>query len=119
MVKAGIALCPENRRLFPNMTIEDNLVLGGYGNSHKVIAERLEQAYEKFAWIGKRRGELAGKLSGGEQQAVAIARSLMASPSCCWTSPPAACPRWRSTRSVPCWPPSRTAVLRSCSSSRT
>ena len=80
LVRAGIALCPENRRLFPNMTLQDNLLLGAYGTGRKTEQARLAQAYERFAWIGERRGELAGRLSGGQQQTVAIARSLMSHP---------------------------------------
>ena len=80
LVRAGIALCPENRRLFPNMTVEDNLLLGAYGRGRKVEQARLSHAYERFAWVAKRKGELAGRLSGGQQQTVAIARSLMSAP---------------------------------------
>jgi len=80
LVRAGIAMCPENRRLFPNMTIEDNLLLGAFGTSRKVQRVRLDEMYDRFDWIGKRRGELAGRLSGGQQQTVAIARSLMSKP---------------------------------------
>lgn len=80
LVRAGIALCPENRRLFPNMSIQDNLLLGGYGQPRRVLAERLAESYSQFGWVARRRHELAGKLSGGEQQTVAIARSLMAKP---------------------------------------
>lgn len=80
LVRAGIALCPENRRLFPNMTLQDNLLLGAYGAGRKTEQARLAQAYERFPWIAERRGELAGRLSGGQQQTVAIARSLMSRP---------------------------------------
>ena len=80
LVRAGIAMCPENRRLFPNMTIEDNLLLGAFGTTRKVQRVRLDEIYERFGWIGERRGELAGRLSGGQQQTVAIARSLMSKP---------------------------------------
>lgn len=80
LVRAGIALCPENRRLFPNMTIEDNLRLGAYGRGSKVERQRLDEAYERFPMLKERHGELAGRLSGGQQEIVAIARSLMSHP---------------------------------------
>lgn len=80
LVKAGIALCPENRRLFPNMTIEDNLLLGAFGRGRRTERSRLKTAYERFPMLGKRRRELAGRLSGGQQEIVAIARALMSQP---------------------------------------
>lgn len=80
LVREGIALCPENRRLFPNMTIQDNLLLGAFGRGRKTELERLARAYERFPWVHQRRSELAGRLSGGQQQTVAIARSLMSEP---------------------------------------
>ncbi len=80
LVKAGLALCPENRRLFPNMSIQDNLLLGAFGRGRSIEQARLAEAYERFPWVGERRGELAGGLSGGQQQTVAIARALMSHP---------------------------------------
>lgn len=80
LVKAGIALCPENRRLFPNMSVEDNLLLGAFGTGRRVEQTRLAEVYDKFGWVRERRRELAGRLSGGQQQTVAIARSLMSAP---------------------------------------
>lgn len=80
LVRAGISMCPENRRLFPGMTIEENLLLGAHAVSRKIANKRLQPLYDQFEWIGKRRKELAGSLSGGEQQAVAIGRALAAAP---------------------------------------
>jgi branched-chain amino acid transport system ATP-binding protein len=80
LVSAGIALCPQNRRLFPNMSIEDNLLLGVYGQPRAVRRDRLAEAYERFPWVRERRREPAGRLSGGQQQTVAIARALLSHP---------------------------------------
>ena len=80
LVRAGIALCPENRRLFPSMTIEDNLLLGAYGQDRRTRAARLRQTYDRFGWLHQRRAEPAGRLSGGQQQTVAVARALMSDP---------------------------------------
>jgi len=80
LVRAGIALCPENRRLFPNMSIQDNLLLGAYGQSRKTQRRRLAQTCERIPWLGDRGLDPAGRLSGGQQQIVAIARALMSEP---------------------------------------
>ena len=81
MVNYGIAHVPEGRRLFPNMTVEENLLVGAYNN--KVWAGRrhtLGRVYEIFRRLGERRRQLAGTLSGGEQQMLAIGRALMCEP---------------------------------------
>jgi ABC-type branched-subunit amino acid transport system ATPase component/alpha-beta hydrolase superfamily lysophospholipase len=80
LVHAGIALCPQNRRLFPNMTVEDNLLLGAYGHGKGVQRTRLAAVYHRFDQVKGRRRELAGRLSGGQQQVVAVARALMSEP---------------------------------------
>jgi branched-chain amino acid transport system ATP-binding protein len=78
VVKQGLALVPEKRELFPKMTILENLELGAYGRE-KDEAD-LEEIYALFPVLKERERQLAGTLSGGEQQMLAIARSLMAKP---------------------------------------
>lgn len=78
VVKQGLALVPEKRELFPKMTILENLELGAYGRD-KDNAD-LEEIYALFPVLKERERQLAGTLSGGEQQMLAIARSLMAKP---------------------------------------
>jgi branched-chain amino acid transport system ATP-binding protein len=80
-VKLGIALVPEGREIFPKMTVLDNLLLGAYTVRNKgEVEERLKWVYDIFPKLKERETQLAGTLSGGEQQMVAIARSLMANP---------------------------------------
>jgi branched-chain amino acid transport system ATP-binding protein len=81
-VRAGIAHIPEGRRLFPAMSVRDNLLMGAYlrGESDK-SAEDLERVYAMFPILAERQRQDAGTLSGGEQQMCAIARGLMARPS--------------------------------------
>ncbi len=76
----GVALCPEGRRLFVGMSIEDNLLMGALRAGRHRRQERLEECYGRFDWLARRRRELAGGLSGGEQQVVAIGRALMGRP---------------------------------------
>jgi branched-chain amino acid transport system ATP-binding protein len=81
VVKMKISLVPEGRRLFPRLSVQDNLVLGAYAvDSKDQIADSLETVLRLFPWIKGRAGQRAGTLSGGEQQQVAIARGLMSRP---------------------------------------
>jgi branched-chain amino acid transport system ATP-binding protein len=81
IVGLGIALVPEGRRLFPKLTVEENLLLGAYRPAARVdIAANLGFAFEAFPVLAGRRRQLAGSMSGGEQQMLAVARALMSSP---------------------------------------
>ena len=81
VVELGIALVPEGRRLFPTLTVEENLILGAYRQGARTKrAHNLEFVYEVFPRLKQRRGQSAGSMSGGEQQMVAIARALMSEP---------------------------------------
>ena len=80
-VAMGIVQVPEGRKLFPSMTVYDNLLIGSYlPESRKKRAENLEMCFSIFPKLAERRQQLAGSLSGGEQQMCAISRALMASP---------------------------------------
>jgi branched-chain amino acid transport system ATP-binding protein len=81
IVGLGIALVPEGRRLFPKLTVEENLLLGAYRPASRGdITRNLDFCYEAFPVLLERRRQLAGSMSGGEQQMLAVARSLMSSP---------------------------------------
>ncbi len=81
VVELGVALVPEGRRLFPLLTVEENLMLGAFRSSaRRRIAANLEFSFEAFPVLGQRRRQLAGSMSGGEQQMLAIARALMSEP---------------------------------------
>jgi branched-chain amino acid transport system ATP-binding protein len=81
IVGTGIAHVPEGRRIFPEMTVYENLRLGAYlRKDRRGIAQDVSASYERFPILGARRGISAGTLSGGEQQMLAIARALMARP---------------------------------------
>lgn len=81
IVELGIAHVPENRRLFPGMTVEDNLKLGAFAKTARGdSAKNLEFVYELFPRMKERRSQLAGTMSGGEQQMCAIGRAIMSGP---------------------------------------
>ncbi len=79
IIKNGIALVPEGRRVFINLTIEENLRMGAFNNDEK-FNELKEKMYKMFNRLDQKRHDLAGTMSGGEQQMLAIARALMSSP---------------------------------------
>jgi len=81
MCRAGVAIVPEGRRLFPAMTVRDNLDLGAFNPAARARhAESLEWVHTLFPRLAERRAQVAGSLSGGEQQMVALGRALMARP---------------------------------------
>ncbi|HEY8067720.1 MAG TPA: ABC transporter ATP-binding protein [Burkholderiales bacterium] len=81
IVNLGVALVPEGRRLFPKLSVEENLLLGAYRpQARPDIAKNLALCYETFGVLQERRRQLAGSMSGGQQQMLAIARALMSSP---------------------------------------
>ncbi|MEO1459337.1 MAG: ABC transporter ATP-binding protein [Pseudomonadota bacterium] len=80
IVAAGLVQVPEGRRVFPNLDVETNLVLGAYRRAGERRAENLARAYAIFPRLAERRRQYAGTLSGGEQQMLAIGRGLMAEP---------------------------------------
>ena len=79
-IERGLAIVPENRRLFGPMTVLENLELGAYLRPRADLKEDLERVYEIFPTVAERRKQLAGTLSGGEQQMVAMGRALMGRP---------------------------------------
>jgi branched-chain amino acid transport system ATP-binding protein len=81
IVDLGITLVPEGRRLFPKLTVEENLLLGAFRPTARAeIGHNLESSYATFPVLRERRRQLAGSMSGGEQQMLALARALMSAP---------------------------------------
>ncbi|HLB09821.1 MAG TPA: ABC transporter ATP-binding protein [Gemmatimonadaceae bacterium] len=81
IVDLGIVLVPEGRRLFPRLTVEENLLLGAYRRTARAaIARNLAFCFETFPMLAERRTQLAGSMSGGEQQMLTLARALMTAP---------------------------------------
>jgi branched-chain amino acid transport system ATP-binding protein len=81
IVRGGIAHCPEDRRIWPELSVRENLTLGAYCcRNRATIAARLESILQRFPRLKERLGQLAGTLSGGEQQMLAVGRALMSAP---------------------------------------
>jgi branched-chain amino acid transport system ATP-binding protein len=81
IVALGISHCPEGRRLFPELTVFENLEMGAYlSHSKKFVRDRIDYLFDSFPILRERRNQLAGTLSGGEQQQAAIARALALNP---------------------------------------
>jgi len=81
IVRRGIACIPEGRKVFPKMTVRDNLLVGGYQESeHSALQARLEGVFRVFPQLRDRTGQFAGTMSGGEQAMLSIGRGLMAAP---------------------------------------
>jgi branched-chain amino acid transport system ATP-binding protein len=81
IVKAGVSHVPEGRQAFPGLTVIENLKMGAYTNFHaRTVAQKMESVFALFPRLAERRAQLAGTLSGGEQQMLAIGRGLMIQP---------------------------------------
>ena len=80
VVSQGIALCPEGRRIFQQMTVRENLEMGGFTRPDKEIPGSIDEMFQRFPRLKEREKQIAGTLSGGEQQMLAMARALMSKP---------------------------------------
>ena len=80
VVSEGMALCPEGRRVFAQLSVKENLEMGAYTRPASEIPETLEKVYEHFPRLKERQAQMAGTLSGGEQQILAMGRALMSKP---------------------------------------
>ena len=94
IVDLGIALVPEGRRLFPKLTVEENLALGAFRPTARAqIKQNLEACFETFPRLAERKSQLAGSMSGGEQQMLALGRALMLAPKILLVDEPSVGPR--------------------------
>ena len=80
MVYKGLSLCPEGRRIFQQMTVRENLEMGAFSRPNEETEKSMEQVYEFFPRLKEREKQIAGTLSGGEQQMLAMGRALMSKP---------------------------------------
>ena len=80
MVYKGLSLCPEGRRIFQHMTVQENLEMGAFSRPAGELEASLQQMFEQFPRLKERKKQIAGTLSGGEQQMLAMARALMSKP---------------------------------------
>ena len=81
IVPKGLSLCPEGRRIFQQMTVKENLEMGAYSRNPSEIPDSLDEMFQRFPRLKEREKQIAGTLSGGEQQMLAMARALMSRPS--------------------------------------
>jgi len=89
VVRHGVVHVPEGRHIFPNLTVQDNLILGGYFGTAAQNSENMAFVLQTFPVLKQRLRQRAGMLSGGEQQMLALGRGLMATQGCCcWMSRP-------------------------------
>jgi len=121
IIQAGLAVVPEGRRIFTNLTVYDNLLLGAYRRRDKeALARDLARLFDTFPRLAERRHQAAGTLSGGEQQMLALGRALMSRPRLLLLdSPDPAWPPCWSGRSLPSSPASISRGSPSCWWSRT
>ncbi len=80
IVRAGIVQVPEGRQIFDELTVEENLIMGGYTQPQSVAKKNLEKVYDLFPRVAERKNNISGYLSGGEQQMVVVGRALMSDP---------------------------------------